>query len=232
MLLGAHDRDLRGGPRVAEPGAVGATTHAVVARTVGRPHDHGDVRHRRVGNGVDHLRPVFGDAALLEVRADDVARDVVQEQKRNVDLVAELNELRRLLGRFGHQHPVVAEDADGIAVNGRPAAHQGRPVEGLELLEARAVHHPGNDLAHVERDRQILADDADQLVPVVDGIVRRQARTRSELAPVQVRHHLAAETDTVDLGLRQVVPEPGQRGVHQCPGEFFAVGVLAGGHLD
>ena len=44
-------------------------------------------------DSIDHLGAVLGDAALLEVRADNVARDVMQEQN-DIDLIAQLNELR------------------------------------------------------------------------------------------------------------------------------------------
>ena len=75
----------------------------------------------RVGDRVDHLRAVLGDPALLEVGADDIAGDVVQEDQRHIDLVAELDELRRLLRRLRKEGAVVAKDADGIAVDAPPS---------------------------------------------------------------------------------------------------------------
>ena len=64
-------------------------------------------------DGVDHLGAVLDDAALLELLADHVAGGVLQEHQRRVDLVGELDELRRLLRLLAEQHAaMVGEDAD------------------------------------------------------------------------------------------------------------------------
>ena len=54
-------------------------------------------------------------------RPDHVAGGVLQEHERRVGLVAQLDELRRLHGALGIDRAVVADDADRLAVDRRPA---------------------------------------------------------------------------------------------------------------
>ena len=93
------------------------------------------------------LAPSLMMPPLLVAAADHEAGDVLQEDERRVGLVAELDELRALLRRFGEEDAVVGEDADRVAVDVRLAADQGRAVGRLELVEARAVDDAGDDLA-------------------------------------------------------------------------------------
>ena len=110
------------------------------------------MRHGRVGDGVDHHRPVLDDPALLVLLADHVAGGVLEEQQRRVGAVGELDELRRLLRLLAEQHAAgVGEDAQRIAVQAGPTGDQRRPVQRLELVELRAVDDAGDDLARVER---------------------------------------------------------------------------------
>ena len=177
----AHDRALGAGPGEEEAGVEGAAVHAVVARAVGRTHDHGEVRHGAVGDGVDHLCAVLDDAALLVVRADHVAGGVVQEEQRGVDLVGELDELRRLLRLLAEEHALgVGQDADRVAVDLRPAGDQRGAVERLELVEGHAVGlaDPVDDqldhLARVEGLLEVARDQVEQRLGVARGLgVRR-----------------------------------------------------------
>ena len=138
-LLGAHDRGLRVRPEEEEARAVGAAAHAVVPGAVGAAHLERQVRHRAVRDRVHHQRAVLDDAALLVTLADHVARHVLDEDEGRVDLVRELDELRRLLRLLGEEHAlVVREDPDVVAVDAGPAGDEVRAVEGLELVEARS----------------------------------------------------------------------------------------------
>ena len=230
-LLWPHDRDLGEGPQVGEARAEAASAHAVVAGAVGGASDDGDVRHRGVGHRVDHLGAVLGDAALLEVRADDVAGDVVQEQQGHVDLVAQLNELGGFLGGLREQGAVVAQHSQGIAMHPPPAAHQGGAVQRLELLEVGGIDDAGDDLAHVEGDAQVLGDDAQQFLRVVLGRLKIRVWFRPQFAPVEVGDHLPAHADAVQFVPGQVVAQAGDAGVHVPAAKALLIGVLAGGHL-
>ncbi len=134
----------------------------------------------RVGDGVDHLGAVLDDAALLVVLAHHVARGVLEEQQGHVGLVAELDELGGLVGLLAEEHAaVVGEDTDGVAVDGRPAGHEARPVQRLELVEARPVDHPRQHVAGVEGDPQVGRRDARAARRGRStGLVRRHRRRR------------------------------------------------------
>lgn len=92
---------------------------------------------------------MFGDALGLIFAADHEARDVLQEDQRDLALAGQFDEVRTLHGGLGEQHAVVGQDGDRIAPDTGEAADQGRAVQRLELLELRAVDGAGNDLAHV-----------------------------------------------------------------------------------
>jgi hypothetical protein len=71
---------------------------------------------------------------------------------------AQLDEVRALERDLAEQHAVVGEDADRHAVQmcAKPA-HERGAVARLELVEARAVHEPRDDLAHVVRRARVGA---------------------------------------------------------------------------
>ena len=207
-LLGSHDGDLGGRPQIGETGVEGPSRHAVVAGAVAVAQDDRDVGHHRVRHGVDHLRAVLDDAALLEVLADHVAGDVLQEYQRDVLLVAQLDELGGLLGAVAEQRAVVAQDSHGEAVDGGPAADERGAVAGLELLEAGAVGDAGDDLAAVDERLEIPRHQPEQLLGVMDGRVGRHRRSRTPLAPVEMRHDLPADAQRVRFVFGQVVGEP------------------------
>ena len=110
-----------------------------------------ELRHDRVGDGVHHLRAVLRDARALVLPADDEAGDVLQEDERDAAQVAQLDEVRRLQRRLREQHAVVGDDADEEAVEPGEAGDERRAVALLELVEARAVDEPRDDLADVVR---------------------------------------------------------------------------------
>ena len=120
-----------------------------------------EVGDLRVGDGVDHLGAVLDDAALLVLLAHHVARGVLEEQQRHVDLVASwMNWVALLASSLNSTPRWLASTPIGIAVDRRPAGDQARPVERLELVEARPVDHPGQDVAGVEGDAQVGRGDA------------------------------------------------------------------------
>ena len=97
--------------------------------------------------------PSLAMPGALVLPADDEAGDVLQEDERHAAQVAELDEVRRLERRLREQHAVVGDDADEQAVQAREAGDERRAVALLELVEARAVDEPRDDLADVVRLR-------------------------------------------------------------------------------
>ena len=140
--------------------------------------------------------------------------------------------MRALLGLLGEQDPVVGEDPHGVAAQLGPAADQRAAVQRLELLEARTVDDPREDLTHLERGPHVGAGDAEELLGVVDRRVGYGAhRRRAALAPPEVRDDVAALTDRVELVDGEVVREAAGAGVHVGAAELLLVGVLVDRHL-
>ena len=104
---------------------------------------------------------------------DDEAGDVLQEHQRNAAQVAQLDEVRGLQRRLGEQHAVVGDDADQEAVEPGEAGDQRAAVALLELVEARAVDHPRDDLADLVRLARVGVHDAVDLARVVERVLRR-----------------------------------------------------------
>ena len=156
-----------------------------------------------------------------------------RKSERDVDLVGQLDELGGLVGLLGEEDAtVVGQHADRVAVDGGPTGDQAGAVEGLELVEPRAVDHPGQHLAGVEGDLGVGRGDAQQLVGVVDRFVGRLARAPAPLAVVEPAHDLAPEPDGVGLVDGQVVGQAGHPGVHRGTTQLLVGRLLAGGHLD
>ncbi len=75
-------------------------------------------------HGIDQLGRMLGDAAALGLGADHEAGDVLQEQQRDVALVAQLDEVRALDRGFGEDRPVIADDPNGKPMDIGGAADQ------------------------------------------------------------------------------------------------------------
>ena len=54
---------------------------------------------------------------MFEVFADHVTSDVLEKDERDVLLIAELNELCGFFAAFAKQRPIVANKADGVAMD-------------------------------------------------------------------------------------------------------------------
>ena len=124
--LGAHHGDLRLREGQARVGLERRASHRVEAGAVRLADDHGDLRHRRLRDRADHLRPVPDDPLALDVLADHEAGHVRQEEQRDVEGVAGHDEARRLVGGIDEQHAalhlrLVRHDPDRPAVEPRVA---------------------------------------------------------------------------------------------------------------
>ena len=153
----------------------GAAAHTVVARAIAAADDHRELRHRRIGHGIDHLGAMLDDTLLFIATAHHESGDVLQVDQRRAGLVTELDELRCLQRGIREEHAIVAEDADREAVDMRVAGDQRRAIVALELLEARAIYKPRNHLTDLEWLARVGGYDAQQLI----GIVLRLLRTAS-----------------------------------------------------
>src|SRR5207253_3343751 len=129
------------------------------------------------------------------------AGDVLQEHERDAALAAELDEVRALLRRLGEENAVIREDPDRDALDPREAGDERLAVELLELLEARAVDEPRDQLARVGLVPKVLRDQAVE----VGGVERWRLRLgevprRLRRTQVQVADDAARERERVLVG--------------------------------
>ena len=168
-LLAAHHRDARRRPRHDQARVVGLAAHRVVARAERVARDDGELRDDRVGDGVDHLRAVLDDAAVLGARADHEAGHVLEEHQRDALLVAVHDEPRGLVGRVGVDHParlhlvgvrllarlrlddlpLVGDDAHAPPVDAGVAAEERLAVASFVLRPRVGVHDAREEVACV-----------------------------------------------------------------------------------
>ena len=165
-LVAAHHGDARVRPHPQLARLERASAHRVVAGAERAAGDDGELRHLRVRDRHHELRPVAGDAAGLVLRADHEAGDVLQEDERDAPLAAELDEVRALLRRLGEEHAVVREDPDRDPLDAREACDERLAVQRLELVEARAVDDPRDQLARVGLLAEVLGDEPVELARV------------------------------------------------------------------
>mmetsp|Transcript_27389 Transcript_27389/g.79408 ORF Transcript_27389/g.79408 Transcript_27389/m.79408 type:complete len:512 (-) Transcript_27389:745-2280(-) len=233
-LLAAHHRDPRTRPQESEPRTEGRAAHGVVPRAEAAAADDGELRDGHVADGVDHLRAVLRDAALLVGGADDEACDVVEKHERHPAFAADLHEVRPLDRGLAEQHAVVRQDPHGEALDVRPTADQRGAVLRLELVEARAIRDPSDHLADVVRDVRALWDDAQHALLVVQGRFRHDAalQSRPGIAAGQVFDDLPAHCEGRLLVGREVVTSPGLGGVHQAAAQCLLISILPGRGLD
>ena len=143
-------------------------------------------------------------------RPDHEAGDVLEEDERHAPLAAELDEVRAFLRGLGEEHAVVREDPDRDPLDAREARDESLAVQRLELVEARAVDDPRDQLARVGLLAEVLGDEAVQLVRVERGRLGRRDVPGS-LGPAQVEgsHDAAGERERVLVGGRVVVGDAG-----------------------
>ncbi len=114
----------------------------------------------------------------------------------------------------------------------REAADEGRPVERLELVEARAVHDPRDHLAHIVGAAQVGRHDAVELGGVVARRLRRADREgRLRLRAREVGDDLAPDRQRVLVVERVVVGHAADAAMHVRPAQLLGRHLLAGRRL-
>jgi hypothetical protein len=119
------------GQATIRSGSYARPVHHVVAGAVGLAQHDGDLRHGRVGDRVEHLRAVADDAAGLDLRADHEAGHVHEEDERDAERVAQVDEPRDLVGRV-----VVEDAAELLGLRGDDARRA--PAEAAEPVSTGA----------------------------------------------------------------------------------------------
>ncbi len=130
--------------------------HDVVGAAVRLARDHGELGHGRLAVGVEQLRPVLDDAAVLLRDARQEARHVLEGDQRDVERVAEADEARALhrgvdVEHAGEHGRLVGDDAHRVAAEVREADDDVLRVVGVHLVEAPLVHDTRDDIVNVVR---------------------------------------------------------------------------------
>ncbi|MPM37910.1 hypothetical protein SDC9_84530 [bioreactor metagenome] len=233
--LGAHHRDLGGGPGedLVRTEVLGA--HRQVGTAVRLADHDGHLRDGRRGVGVEQLRAVADDAAVLLGDARQEAGDVDEGDQRDVEGVAEPDELRALVGgvdvqHAGHHTRLVRHDADGVPVDAGEADDDVLRVAGLDLEEVGVVDDAPDDLPDVVALLALGRYDVAQRLVRLDDIVGVDPRRLGEVVLRQEAEQLLRDQD----GFRVVV---GDEVVHAGPGHVrigatqIVLAHLLAGHL-
>ena len=167
--LGAHHADLGARPGHDQVGLVGAAAHHVVAGAVGLAQHDGDLRHGRVGGGVEHLGAVADDPGLLDLGPDHEPGHVHQVHERDPVGVAQVDEPGRLVGRVVVEDPaellgLVGHDPRRAPAEARQAGDDRLGELGLEVEVLAVVDDPADHLVHVVRLAVGLGQDVEQLL--------------------------------------------------------------------
>src|SRR5438876_9720418 len=187
--LGPHHRDLGRRPRQVHVTPDVLRRHDVVRASVRLAGDHGQLGHRRLAVGVEQLRAVLDDAAVLLGRPGQESRDVDERHQRDVEAVAEPHEARRLDRRVDVETPgqvggLVGHDPHRATAQApEPDNNVGREVR-VNLEEVLVVEHAAQDRLHVVGLVRLLGNDRLQrLVTTVHRIERRVQRRILEVVP-------------------------------------------------
>ena len=155
-----------------------------------------------------------------------------RKEERHLAPGAHLDEVRRLQSRLGEEDAVVGDDADEESRQPGEAADERRAVARLELLEARAVHQPRDDLAHVVGLPDVRGKDAVDLFAVVRRLFGLGAVGRQGLDAAQVRDDRPGDLQGVRVVFGQVVGDAGDAGVHVGAAQLLGRDLFARRRLD
>ena len=162
--IGAHHRDLRGRPGEVHVAADVLAAHDVVGAAVGLARDDRDLRDGGLAVGVQQLRAVLDDPAVLLADARQEARDIDERDDRDVEAIAGADETRGLdrridVERTGENGGLLRDDADAPPAEAREPDDDVRGPARLDLEERAVVGDALDDVVHVVRPRRIVGDD-------------------------------------------------------------------------
>ena len=185
--------------------------------------------HPGARDRVHHLRAVLGDATGLVLATHHEPGDVLQEDQRDLALVAQFDEVRALQRRLREQDAVVRDDPDRVSPEMGEPGHERRAVLGLELVEEARVHETRDHFAHVVGRARVGRHDAVE--------VARDRRTGSSLARHvprgagarrERRDDRAHDRQRVRVVVGQVVHDARRARVDQSPAQVLVGHDLAG----
>ncbi len=213
-LFAAHDADARVWPHPNQSWQVTSDAHGVVSGSRGTANDHREARNLGIGDGVNHLGAVAGDAAMLVFLADDEAGNVLQEDQWDFAHRAEFDEVGAFAARLAEQDAVVGDDSDRIAHDAGKSGHQRYGVKLFEFGKTAAIDDAGDDFADVVCLADIGRGGALEFLGVVEGVFRRLAGELEFVGSVEVFDDVAENAQGVPVVLGVVVADSGNAAVN------------------
>merc|ERR1719234_1505529 len=107
-LLPSHHRDPGVWPHEEEPGVISSATHPIIASTIAPSHNKGQFWHLSTCHSSDKFGSMLCNSSCLCLLSHHEAGDVLQKQKWDVPLAAELNEVGSLEGTFSEENTIVS----------------------------------------------------------------------------------------------------------------------------
>ena len=180
-----------------------------------------------VATAVTILAPSLAMPPASYLLPDHEAGDVLQEEKRDVALARELDEMRALERAFAEQDAVVGEDADGEPVDVRKAADERRAVERLELVELGGIDDPRDHVAHVVGRARIRGHDAVEILCRIKRLARLAQFEISWPHAIEVGDDAPRNADGVLIAGRIIVGHAGLAAVHLGAAQLLRAHLLA-----
>src|SRR6188472_103969 len=236
--LGPHHRDLGARPGDDQVGLVGLAAHHVVAGAVGLAHDHGHLRHRGAADRVEHLRAVADDPGVLDFGADHEAGHVLEEDERDVEGVAEVDEAGGLVGGVvieysGQLLGLVGDDPGWLAAETGEAGDQGLGELWLDVEELAVIDDLADHVVHVVGLPRRVGDDLHQLLRLaVVGVGGLNHRWLQLAVGREVGEVALDRPDALLVVLDLEVPHSGLAAVDLGAAELLHRDVLAGDGLS
>jgi len=201
--LEPHPAEFPGRPRNRhERGAKASARHRLRTEPISFAQHHGHEGDRERGSGEEQAARVPDQRRALRVGSDHDPRRVAEEQHRQPERLAQLQEARRLVGtvagdRAGEMHGIVGHDPDGVSLDARKRGDHAAPEAGSQLEHGTCVGDDLGSAVDVVGAPAVLRHDVTQHVlvrglPVHDGTLK-------------VRERLAGKTHSIGLiGSRDV----------------------------
>ena len=231
--LRPHHRHLGGRPREVEVGADVLRAHHVVRPAVRLAEDHGQLRHGRLGVGVEQLGAVADDPAPLLLGSGKEAGHVDEGDERDVEGVAGPDEAGGLRGRVDVEHPgerlrLVPDDPDRVARQPCEAADDVLGEALLDLQELTVVDDLRDHLLDVVGLRRAVRDEGVELGRLAVGRIRRSGvHGRLEVVLGQEREQVARVLEHRLLVGRGQMRDAGLLGVRGRAAELLLRHLLA-----
>ena len=231
--LRPHHRHLGGRPREVEVGADVLRAHHVVRPAVRLAEDHGQLRHGRLGVGVEQLGSVTDDPAPLLLGAGEEAGHVDEGDERDVEGVAGADEAGGLRRRVDVEHPgerlrLVPDDPDRVTSEPGEAADDVLGVALLDLQELTVVDDLRDHLLDVVGLRRAVRDEGVELGRLAVGRIRRSGvHRRLEVVLGQEREQVARVLEHRLLVGRGEMRDAGLLGVRRRAAELLLRHLLA-----